>query len=144
MSTLGGKVSIRRPSHRMREVLCRRMRLENGGIAPREDNELWAPPSSRLEMESEREKRPAAALLHCFPWRSDRLENSKNQQSGHHCSLVISYGTFNAHFYYKFMFSCSFFSKNLHLNFFRATRHLLGGYHFLSTFYLWRRSATGE
>ena len=60
MSTLGGKVSIRRPTHRMREVLCRRMRMENSRIAPREDNELWAPPSSRLEMESEREKRPAA------------------------------------------------------------------------------------
>ena len=48
----------------MREVLCRRMRMENSRIAPREDNELWAPPSSRLEMESEREKRPSAAF--CF------------------------------------------------------------------------------
>ena len=52
----------------MGEVLCWRMRLENGRIAPREDNELWAPPSSRLEMESEREKRPSAAfrfVCHC-------------------------------------------------------------------------------
>ena len=69
----------------MREVLCRRMRLENSRIAPREDNELWAPPSSRLEMESEREKRPSAALLHCFPWQSDRPENYKIQQRGHRC-----------------------------------------------------------
>ena len=62
MSTLGGKVSIRRPTHRMREVLCWRLRLENSRIAPREDNELWAPPSSSLEMESEGEKRPSAAF----------------------------------------------------------------------------------
>ena len=38
----------------MKEVLCWRLRLENSRIVPREDNELWAPPSSSLEMESER------------------------------------------------------------------------------------------
>ena len=41
----------------MKEVLCWRLRLENSRIVPREDNELWAPPSSSLEMESERERR---------------------------------------------------------------------------------------
>ena len=64
----------------MREVLCRRMRPETGRIAPREDNELWAPPSSRLEMESEREKRPSAAfcfVCHCGQIGQRILKTSK-------------------------------------------------------------------
>ena len=66
----------------MREVLCWRLRLENSRIAPREDNELWAPPSSCLEMESQKEKRPSAAF--CFVCHCGQI-SQRISKTSHHC-----------------------------------------------------------
>ena len=66
----------------MREVLCWRLRLENSRIVPREDNELWAPPSSCLEMESEGEKRSSAAFYYvCQCGQIDQ----RISKTSHHC-----------------------------------------------------------